>query len=429
MKIKNVVSGTFLAGLMAVGVHAQPAGQPGRGSPPAGELPPGLERRDELPPGLQGRELPPGLNRRTNQAGVLPPTGRTNQFGTQTNQFGTQTNQFGSQTNQFGRQPDQQRQQDQQDQQAQQDQQRQQTEDQQQDQQRDQDLTPTGRAETTVKEDQAFTQQDKTVLMQVRQTVQTQIRTITAETPIYFVVREGVVRLVGTVPNQQEIQRIETVVQRIPGVVRVVNELHVEGQQPQTRVMIRDQAFTPQDRTVLTQVRQGVQTQIRTITTATPVYFVVREGVVRLVGSVPSQQEAQQIEMIVQQTPGVVRVINELRVEVQPGAQPGTGAATTDTQTAPQTQQNQTNQVGTTTRTNDLAPTSRTNGMQRTYPGQTNQVNGTQLPPTGRTNGPPSGLPPGLQRRDELPPGLQKRDELPPGLQRRTNDAAAPNNG
>jgi hypothetical protein len=49
---------------------------------------------------------------------------------------------------------------------------------------------------------------------------------------------------------------------------------------------------------------------------------------------------------------------------------------------------------------------------------------GTNLPPTGRTNR-FQGLPPGLEKRDELPPGLQ-RDTLPPGLEKRTNGSAFP---
>lgn len=34
-------------------------------------------------------------------------------------------------------------------------------------------------------------------------------------------------------------------------------------------------------------------------------------------------------------------------------------------------------------------------------------------------NGPKTGLPPGLAKRDELPPGLANREQLPPGLAKR----------
>jgi hypothetical protein len=182
-----------------------------------GTLPSGLERRDQLPPGLQNQEsLPPGLAKRfpqnTNGNGVTA----TNQFVFNTNQVGTGiSNQFGFITNQFsgsnggframntG----------------------------------SNNLIPTGRSnwmnqytasnQLSLTTDQAVTVNDRTLLVQIQQSLQATITANGTALPVHFRVDNGVVTVVGTVPTAADAQQIYSVVQRTPGVTRVVNGLQV----------------------------------------------------------------------------------------------------------------------------------------------------------------------------------------------------------
>jgi osmotically-inducible protein OsmY len=254
---------------------------------PQGQLPPGLEKRDQLPPGLQGREqLPPGLAKRTNQFQSQPLISATNQLRT-TNQFGSRTNQFGV-TNRFGAVTN------------------------------ATPLTPTGSAGATNRvyttnsvnftnqtkvtlQDHAFTQQDRTLLVQVRQAVLPRIQRLAtgAWTPaVNFQIREGIVTIVGTVQTIEVRQEIETIVVQTPGVVRVINQLVVGAAQ---------QSLSDADRVLLARVRQTVLPQLQTSGITVPVDFTVQQGVVTLVGTVPTEQR-QQIVTFVQQVPGVVQV-------------------------------------------------------------------------------------------------------------------------
>lgn len=153
---------------------------------------------------------------------------------------------------------------------------------------------------------------------------------------------------------------------------------------------LSDQAFSDMDKSLLLTLRQSVSTQLGVTPTGyMPVHFYIRNGIVTLVGSVISAEESQRVALVVQQTPGVVSVVNDLQVSGGSGGivQPLSG-----------------------TLQNGTAPAQ--------------PVVGTNLPPTGYSNGvnPNTGLPPGLERRDQLPPGLRNRETLPPGLERRTNN-------
>src|ERR1051326_105209 len=94
-------------------------------------------------------------------------------------------------------------------------------------------------------------------------------------------------------------------------------------------LLIRDQALSEGDRRLLYQIRAAVfgPNQATAPLAGTPVHFILKDGSVRLVGTVTSDQEKQRIEGLVQQVPGVVRVFDALQISQQgqvnqPGTQP-----------------------------------------------------------------------------------------------------------
>lgn len=76
----------------------------------------------------------------------------------------------------------------------------------------------------------------------------------------------------------------------------------------------RDQAITPADQTMLTQMRAAAFPPGTAVTTSSSVSFILKDGAVRLVGTVPSVAEQQRIAAVAQQTPGITRVYNALTV-------------------------------------------------------------------------------------------------------------------
>jgi hypothetical protein len=162
-------------------------------------------------------------------------------------------------------------------------------------------------------------------------------------------------------------------------------------------IILQDQAFSPADARLLTQIRQAVVGQMRTVGILSPVHYIVRDGVVTMVGVLITAEERQRLETIVQGIPGVVRVIDQIQVGGGTGA--GAGVQTT---------------------TGEGAQTTTGAGANA---GFSNQLGarpgafGTNFPPTSRTNAPNrifgTNLPPGLQNRP-LPPGLQGQTNFPP---------------
>ncbi|HYG24416.1 MAG TPA: BON domain-containing protein [Verrucomicrobiae bacterium] len=168
-----------VAALTAYGQSAPAAaGTPAPGSNPAGTTPPGLQQRDQLPPGLQNRRpMPPGLAGRTNGTTASGSLSGTNS------------------------------------------------------------MTPSqsgGSGAATAASDPVSA--DRELLTKVRQSVSTEISSVTGSSfsagssgalPINYIVRSGVVELVGSVPSEQQKERIEAVVQGVPGVTSVENRLQV----------------------------------------------------------------------------------------------------------------------------------------------------------------------------------------------------------
>lgn len=292
-----------------------PAAQPDRVNPSGAALPPVQQNPTQIPPG----QPQPGLAVRTNRFGVIPtnqvvfsPTNdfaiATNQFIFGTNQFSVATNRFGIVTNRFGIRPSF---------------------------TATNPLTPTGagtnrvfatnrfaatnfaltNASGVLLQDQAFTQTDRVLLVQIRQTVQTQIRTIAGAplvagrwSPVHFVVRESTVTLIGFVTTIEERQRLISTVQGVPGVAQVIDNLEIRT---------LDQALSPADQALVMQVRQILDPFTSTARTP-PMRVVARDGTVTLVGVVASPELRQQIQTVVAQVPGVVQVHNQLSVNPNP---------------------------------------------------------------------------------------------------------------
>lgn len=305
--------------------------------------------------------------------------------------------------------------------------------------------------------DDAVTPADQTRLLQIRQRVRPLFLTGNSRQgliPVHFVCRNNVVTIVGFVPSEEQKEKVVSLVQGTPGVIQVVDNLQVsaaggtagsESQFSETTstasqpVVSQDQAFTSSDRNILIQVRQTVEPIIGNSSPWMPVHFITQDGVVTLVGFVPSEQQKQQIFQAVQQTPGVVQVINQLQVNTTLGAS-GSGSVSGTNHTGMSNSilgVNSTNLFGgASTNTFGVTSTNAVFGTNNFGLSQTN-VPGTNLAPTGRTNtqrmfedrdqdqDQNSNLPPGLRKRENLPPGLQ-REDLPPGLERRTN--APPSN-
>jgi hypothetical protein len=187
---------------------------------------------------------------------------------------------------------------------------------------------------------------------------------------------------------------------------------------------MQDVASTTADQRLLLQIKARVQPLLQTSTTGAPilpVHFVLQDNVITLIGEVPSEAQRQQIVTVVERSPGVVRVVDQLRVNPLPigsTATPGSAVGIP-------------NKIGFGgSNSFGLALTNRVpiTSNFATPGGITNAMGAiTNLTPTGRTNaanpifGTNLALPAGGQNRQELPPGLERREGLPPGLSQRTN--------
>ena len=99
-------------------------------------------------------------------------------------------------------------------------------------------LTPTGftnqfsstntftGSNTTTMQDQAFSQADQNLLVQVRTTVTTQLSPA-AQGNVHFIIRNTVVTLVGQVPTTTDQQQASVLARGVPGVSTVLNRLAV----------------------------------------------------------------------------------------------------------------------------------------------------------------------------------------------------------
>ncbi len=88
-----------------------------------------------------------------------------------------------------------------------------------------------------------------------------------------------------------------------------------------TNVVLEDEGLTPQDRSLLAQIRLELLPIIRR--ERLPIHLISQNGVVTVTGFVLTAQEAQQLAIMVQQTPGVTGVNNQLQVNPNFSGQPG----------------------------------------------------------------------------------------------------------
>jgi hypothetical protein len=266
-------------------------------TPPSQTLPPGLNDREQQPPGLQNREqLPPELQKRLDA---------TNNFSVNATNTFTATNEVGMNTNQM---------------------------------QGTNALTPTGAVSGTNQmnsniaiRDHTVTDNDKSLLIAVRQSVQNQLGITTpAAMPVHFFINNGVVTLIGSVPTADESQRILLLVRQTPGVVQVVDRLQVGTTsgvvQPRGNFLNatrRDTAVTVADQALLTTVRQQAATQLGMNVsqgTPLPLHFSINNGVVGVYGPVQTTAQKQAIIGTIQRTPGVTRVVDGMQVSATGGA-------------------------------------------------------------------------------------------------------------
>ena len=177
--------------------------------------------------------------------------------------------------------------------------------------------------------DQAVTASDQTLLAALRQKVEIQLGiTPPAAMPVHFFINNGIVTLVGVVPNDMENQRILLMIQQTPGVVQVVDRLHVgplpPAVRPQTsnpRGVATDQAFSTSDQALLMTLHQRVAAQLNIDSSAFATLllnFSIQNGVVTIRGRVGSSQQKQALLATVQSTPGVSQVVDDVMLSTAP---------------------------------------------------------------------------------------------------------------
>src|SRR6185312_13764719 len=124
---------------------------------------------------------------------------------------------------------------------------------------------------------------------------------------------------VGTVQSTAQSQSVLSQVQQTPGVLSVVNDMHVASplnaashvNQSGLLGTPTDSAFSAADKTLLTSVQQEAALQLGvTSLEQMPVHFSVQNGVVGVTGQVQSAQEKQALLASLARTRGIVRVVD-----------------------------------------------------------------------------------------------------------------------
>ena len=136
-------------------------------------------------------------------------------------------------------------------------------------------------------------------------------------------INNGTVTALGTVQSAAQGQSILSQVQQTPGVLSVVNGLHIarpaDSAQSQSANSVfagpTDHAFSARDQTLLTTVQQQAATQLGVNSVSQmPVHFSIQNGVVGVTGQLPSLQEKQALLTALARTPGIVRVVDNVGV-------------------------------------------------------------------------------------------------------------------
>ena len=176
-----------------------------------------------------------------------------------------------------------------------------------------------------VMQDQAVTPSDRVLLSTLSQGVRATLKiTPNGNAPVHFLIQNGTVTVVGTVESTAQSQAVLAQIQQTPGVLNVVNDMHVSGpfapavQNGANRSLLgvaSDHAFSPADQTILTTVQQEAALQLGvTSLSQMPVHFSIQNGVVGVTGQVSSMQEKQALIAALSRTKGIVRVVDNVGV-------------------------------------------------------------------------------------------------------------------
>ncbi len=197
-------------------------------------------------------------------------------------------------------------------------------------------LAPTGSASGTnqlltnsVSTDQATSQSDQNLVLVLRQRIRTQLGVTTSGAmPVHLVINEGIVTIVGVVPNQEASERILFQARQTPGVVNVVNQMKVgtlalqpEPTAPAFVGNATDHTFSTTDQSLLMSVRQQISDKLHIDGAAfvtMPIHFSIQNGVVAITGRIGTGQQKQELITAVQNTPGVTRVVDNLQLGAEP---------------------------------------------------------------------------------------------------------------
>jgi len=85
----------------------------------------------------------------------------------------------------------------------------------------------------------------------------------------------------------------------------------------QTTLRLQDQALTSQDQALLLQIRQAVLPQVQIAGQSAPISFIIRNGLVRIVGYVASSEDKQRVLSLLENVPGIIHVYDALAVNTQ----------------------------------------------------------------------------------------------------------------
>ncbi len=159
-------------------------------------------------------------------------------------------------------------------------------------------------------EDRAVTPADRGLLIEIRHRCEPVLGQGQPWAPaVHFLCRDKDVIIFGFVPDQDDGQQLVGMVRQTPGVGRVINELVSD-----------DRAFSDADHQLLARLR----TQVQPVLAQQPpppgvVRFVCHGGAVTVVGYVPKLEEKDRILTVVEQTQGVVQVVDQLSLTRQSG--------------------------------------------------------------------------------------------------------------
>jgi osmotically-inducible protein OsmY len=172
--------------------------------------------------------------------------------------------------------------------------------------------------------DQAVTPTDRILLTSLSQGVRASLGIEpNGNSPVHFLIQNGTVTVTGTLQSTAQTQAVLTRVQQTPGVLSVIDDMHVTGPfapAVQNRSVgslglpaPADRAFSVADQRLLTAVQQEAALQLGVTSTAQmPVHFSIQNGVVGVTGRVNSLQEKQALLAAISRTPGITRVVDNV---------------------------------------------------------------------------------------------------------------------